>query len=440
MRRLRPNLRALFSPGLCATLFGIVLAAGAPLDAQARLWTVRKDGTGDFSAIQPAIDASSSGDVVEVGPGVYFEALVFGGRRIELRSSNGPEKTILDGSRETVSIVRLLFSEARSTRIVGFTMRSGRGTPLSEPRAEGAPSSRLEAEPGGGGLRFGGAVLCNPGNATFENVHFVGNMANRGGAFYSGGGGAPLLVDCEFRANVAGEGGALASEFSRPVLDRVEFRENQAVSGGAIHDTGGGLTCRTSVFAGNIASDGGAVYVRDGLGTGRFESCIFSRNLAAEGAGLRIIRATVDVVGSILADNEFPDFDAGQLHYSDASGDLDRNVFYAGPGLTDLRPLLCDQGANLQLTCNLFWPTAPTGTCGDSEENFQLNPLFCRPGFGDYSPRPDSPCLADNAPGSCEGIGPFSEAGCELPLLDVRSLGGGRDTQTMEDRKAEPPR
>lgn len=47
----------------------IVLAAAAP--ALAATWTVEKDGSGDFTIIQDAIDAAAPGDSIRIGPGRF---------------------------------------------------------------------------------------------------------------------------------------------------------------------------------------------------------------------------------------------------------------------------------------------------------------------------------------------------------------------------------
>jgi len=39
--------------------------------AAGRTWTVRKDGSGDYQVIQEAVDASSDGDVIDIGPGRF---------------------------------------------------------------------------------------------------------------------------------------------------------------------------------------------------------------------------------------------------------------------------------------------------------------------------------------------------------------------------------
>lgn len=43
----------------------------------ARTWRVERDGSGDFTTIQPAVDACAPGDTVLIGPGRYTESSVF---------------------------------------------------------------------------------------------------------------------------------------------------------------------------------------------------------------------------------------------------------------------------------------------------------------------------------------------------------------------------
>ncbi|MFO7652301.1 MAG: right-handed parallel beta-helix repeat-containing protein [Candidatus Krumholzibacteriia bacterium] len=41
--------------------------------AEARTWWVQKDGTGDFTVIQDAVDAAAAGDTIRIGPGRFYE-------------------------------------------------------------------------------------------------------------------------------------------------------------------------------------------------------------------------------------------------------------------------------------------------------------------------------------------------------------------------------
>lgn len=54
-------------------LLAILLATGA----QAAMWQVEKDGSGDFTIIQEAVNASASGDTILIGPGRYDDTVTY---------------------------------------------------------------------------------------------------------------------------------------------------------------------------------------------------------------------------------------------------------------------------------------------------------------------------------------------------------------------------
>jgi hypothetical protein len=81
----------------------------------ARVWHV----PGDFSAIQPAIDAASGGDTVLVAPGVYTENLKLHSG-VTLRGEDALT-TILDGQGRGENLVD--FTGARDVVVTGFTFR-----------------------------------------------------------------------------------------------------------------------------------------------------------------------------------------------------------------------------------------------------------------------------------------------------------------------------
>ena len=49
----------------------LLLAVGTAPPVLAATWTVQRDGSGDFSVIQDAIDAADPGDTILIGPGRY---------------------------------------------------------------------------------------------------------------------------------------------------------------------------------------------------------------------------------------------------------------------------------------------------------------------------------------------------------------------------------
>jgi hypothetical protein len=62
---------------VASVLFSAAIFVSTATPGQARTWHVEKDGSGDFTTIQPAIDASAAGDTVAIGPGRYLENAPF---------------------------------------------------------------------------------------------------------------------------------------------------------------------------------------------------------------------------------------------------------------------------------------------------------------------------------------------------------------------------
>jgi len=54
-----------------ATIVFTALILLAPVSAQPATWFVELDGSGDFSDIQPAVDAAAAGDTIKIGPGRF---------------------------------------------------------------------------------------------------------------------------------------------------------------------------------------------------------------------------------------------------------------------------------------------------------------------------------------------------------------------------------
>ena len=92
---------------------------------EAGTWRVELDGSGDAPFIQAAIDSSSHGDLVLVGPGTYFEHLNFKGKNIWLKSFAGAEVTILDGNWQAGSVIQLVSGETNDAIVDGFTVTHG---------------------------------------------------------------------------------------------------------------------------------------------------------------------------------------------------------------------------------------------------------------------------------------------------------------------------
>jgi predicted outer membrane repeat protein len=113
-------------------LVALTAAALVATSAYATIITVDMSGTGDYSAISPALDSSSEGDTVLVYPGEYTGA---GNREIAmpvwsvtLVSRDGPEMTTLN--LESYAGILVDQSQTTETIIAGFTIAGG-GIPVS---------------------------------------------------------------------------------------------------------------------------------------------------------------------------------------------------------------------------------------------------------------------------------------------------------------------
>jgi hypothetical protein len=113
-------------------IFMVVLLACSL--AQAEVYTLHPDGTGDFANIQAAITGSQDGDVIELMDGIYSgegnHDIDFLGRAITLRSASGDEEACVIHLRgrhgNMTSEKGLLFQsgETDSTLIKDLTIRN----------------------------------------------------------------------------------------------------------------------------------------------------------------------------------------------------------------------------------------------------------------------------------------------------------------------------
>ncbi|MBE0566220.1 MAG: right-handed parallel beta-helix repeat-containing protein [Krumholzibacteria bacterium] len=58
-------------------LVAILIAVLSASTAHARTWRVEKDGSGDYTVIQDALDAAASGDTIRIGPGRFEEFRIY---------------------------------------------------------------------------------------------------------------------------------------------------------------------------------------------------------------------------------------------------------------------------------------------------------------------------------------------------------------------------
>jgi len=176
-----------------------------PMSLFGTTYTVKQDGTGDFTIIQEAIDVSIHEDTIIVHPGRYFENIIFNGKNIyltNLYSLTGEreyiENTIIDEN-QTGSGVRFINNETRQATIDGFTITNGNGTIIDD----------LSGILRGGGIYIASASPTIKNCITEDNKSY--NMDGAGIEVYGYPNPAhPLLSGNIIRNNVAGgDGGGI---------------------------------------------------------------------------------------------------------------------------------------------------------------------------------------------------------------------------------------
>jgi len=159
-------------------------------------YTVRQDGTGDFTAISEGIAAAQHGDTLIVYPGIYYENINFQGKNITITSLYQPggdeniiSETVIDGN-AAGTVVTFDQNESRNAILSGFTIRNGK-------------IENMDWQYYGGG------------------IHLAGNSS-------------PVIQYCIIEDNISksGAGGILAKENANPLLKRNVIRCNKSLRAG----------------------------------------------------------------------------------------------------------------------------------------------------------------------------------------------------------------
>ena len=394
---------------------------------EAGTWRVEVDGSGEAPTIQAAIDSSSHGDLVLVGPGTYFEHLNFKGKNIWLKSFAGAEVTILDGNWQAGSVIQLVSGESNDAIVDGFTVTHGTGVPISE----------------GAVTHIGGGLYAEDSWPTVRNCLFIDNVPTGaktfGGAisFRMDEGAAPTqsvrIVENTFITNEATNGGGIAGGHGE-IINNVFIRNTTNTGDGAAiwcdltwH---GPMTIRGNQFWENEADDhGGAIELGGAPGKlAIVENNLFVRNVAHgtdgpanRGAGGAISWRVADgeIRNNTFFDNKGfgsgPSCRAGAILFDggDRTISVTNNLFAQSTGcaITIMREL------DLELVDNLFWGTIGHREILDLEDSLPENweemnvfedPQFCGADADNFTVSIDSPALNHpNGP-----IGAFTRPGC----------------------------
>ena len=346
----------------------LLLAVARPANAGTTFYYVNGCGDDDWTGLKPTcvgpdgpkatIQAAISdpltlnGDVIIVAPGTYRELIDFLGKSVKLRSSDGPELTIINGDLDEDpktpdgTVVTCESGEGSNSVLDGFTITGGQivGSGGGMRNDPGSPTVtncifRFNTSLATGGVSGGGGMFNGPdSNPTVTNCSFELNTAdNTGGGMFNWDS-SPAVIDCSFSNNSAGAGGGMGNRFSaRPTVINCTFTNNTAFLGGGMYNADNGSpTVTNCIFRSNHAiGDGGGMYNSDGVPT--VANCTFFQNTAfAEGGA--IWGGIGTFANCIVWDNSDPGgiFGSPTVTFSDVSGG------FPGPGNINSDPLFVD--------------------------------------------------------------------------------------------------
>ena len=270
----------------------------------------------DYPTIGQAIAAAQDGDVIQVGPGVFYENLSVVNKEIAIRGEETDGVTIIDGGNAkgffgSCVVVGIGAELAGDTKLIldSVVLRNGRGVNIF-------------------GIRRGGGIYAEYAEVDLTDV-VIENCSVEldkfgqdcwGGAVcnYSG---VIVANNCIFRDNLSeGQGGAIWSSFGTVLITNSAIAGNQADRGGGIYLEGGMASIERTSFCGNSASErGGGLYSGDMSRTGEvsIETCRFDSNTAVRGAAIWFNMLSALLGDSVIARNTASE-DDGAIHIVDS--------------------------------------------------------------------------------------------------------------------------
>lgn len=327
----------------CLLVVTLIIATG--FSANARVWHVAPDGTGDAPSVQAAIDSALSGDTVlladgtHVGDGRHIDYL---GKKITVCSESGlPGSCIIDmngnfslrfvSGEDTMSVLRGItianssgqsavlgryhssptFIDCDFSRTEGVYLYYSNAT-FIDCSFEGSYGGLLcqESSPRAYGCRFSGQTIESvrlfyagyPIRPLFEDCVFSGYGGNGnalGGAIWTRSA-MPVFVNCTFFNNA---GGCISLIRDNGTISNCTFTANHAYQGGAIFAYNSQAGIFNCVFENNDAVDkGGAIYSEDS--SCLIDSCTFDGNIAAcGGAVASMSTGSIAVLHSVFSRN-----------------------------------------------------------------------------------------------------------------------------------------
>jgi hypothetical protein len=212
----------------CRLAIFVTVCLSPSMFAHATVWYVHPDST--LNSVQSALDYCSANDTVLVGPGIYYESLVWPSvLGIDLVSEYGPDSTVIDGNGGG-SVLVIASPVDSSTLVEGFTIQ-------------------------GGDADIGGGIRCQDASPCLNDLIITDNTASSGGGVHLNNS-SPLVTNTTITGNLAQPcssfvtacgGGIYFNDYSNATLINVAITQNIAEPAAlGLDGQGGGIFCRNS--------------------------------------------------------------------------------------------------------------------------------------------------------------------------------------------------
>ena len=339
----------------------------------------------EYATIQEAISASTDRDTIIVAPGTYSENINYNGKNIVIASYGLPygnvdafiQNTIIDGG-GAGSVVTMNSGEDSSAVLYGFTIQNGNAD-------------------------YGGGIMIESSEPTFEHLLIQDNQANYGGGVYARYDGEPIFNHVTVIENTAGQGAGMRFR------DDADAKINYCrIQWNTSTGEGGGIYCNNAdpdisytALVGNVANEGGdAVYLKINC-----EAALTNTTLVGHGSPESDMNSAVFCVTN----------SAVQLKNSILWGNLGPNVEFSptsNPNAVTVNYCDVENGEDG------IW-TNDNGTMNWLDGNIDQDPLFCDSWNWNFSLSEDSPCAETGLDG--DNIGAY-DVGCGPAMSIVENI------------------
>ena len=339
----------------------------------------------DYATIQEAIDNASGGDIVEVAPGTYSGDgnwdIDFRGEAITVRSSDGPDDTIIDCSgSEGHRGFYFHRSEGSDSVLRGFTIKGA-------------------TVPGSDGI--GGGIFCEYSSPSIVDC-VIKECATELGGGIGVFRGSPTIIDCvieDCRAGGFGQdssGGRGAGIGLNRSFDVTILHSQIRNNSGYYYSYGAGVYCwRSSAFFSNCDIShntaqgyllGGGAFSGGPSSHIEFENCIISHNTAEIGGGLcagysgdsaveNVIITNCTIAHNSLSGDQPADSTGGGIHSISSNIAIRNSIVWNNDGI----PIMLIDPASSN---PVLYSCIEGGYTGQG--NIDSDPLFVSSSASDY--------------------------------------------------------